>query len=288
MIGERDLVLGDGRVLHVYDSGPSTGAELTVIWMHGTPQNGLPPQPLVDLGTLARTRWLSHDRPGYAGSDPQPGRTVASVAADVAAIADSAGVDRFAVLGASGGGPHALACARLLGHRVTAAAVLAGLAPYDPQDLDWYAGMGVSGGAEFRAAVAGRHALWAHLAAEEYDATMFAPADLAALEGGVYAPWMLSTLADALVHGGSGLIDDDLAFVAPWGFEVADITVPLLLVHGTEDRFVPIAHSRWLASHCRGATLWEAPEAGHISVFDCGSSALDWLVAQSAVNGEFR
>jgi pimeloyl-ACP methyl ester carboxylesterase len=281
MIDERELVLADGRVVHVYDSGPTTGAELAVFWMHGTPQNGLPPQPLVDLGALGRTRWLSHDRPGYAGSDPQPGRTVASVAADVAAIADAAGIDRFAVLGASGGGPHALACARLLGRRVTAAAVLAGVAPYDAPGLDWYAGMGEAGVAEFQAAVAGRHELWAHLCAEQYDPTMFAPTDVTALEGGRYAPWLLSTLADALVHGGSGLIDDDLAFVAPWGFDVADITVPALFVHGTDDRFVPIAHSRWLAARCPGAERREAPGEGHISIFDCAEATLDWLVLRS-------
>lgn len=281
MIGERDLVLGDGRVLHVYDSGPRPGVGRTVYWLHGTPQNGLPPQPLVDLGSLTGVRWLSHDRPGYAGSDPQRDRTVASVAADVAAVADAAGVERFAVLGASGGGPHALACAALLGRRVTAAALLAGVAPYDAEGLDWYAGMGVTGVAEFRAAVAGRHALWAHLNAEEYDPTMFAAADLAALEGGKYAPWLLSTLADALVHGGSGLIDDDLAFVTPWGFELRHIAVPLLFVHGTDDRFVPIAHSRWMAAHCPGAELREAPAEGHISIFDCASSAFEWLLERS-------
>lgn len=248
-----------------------------MFWQHGTPQNGVPPQPLIDVAGRFGVRWLSHDRPGYAGSDALPGRDVASVAADVAAIADAAGIERLAVMGASGGGPHALACAALLGTRVSAAATLACPAPYDAEGLDWYAGMGATGAAEFRAAAAGRGALQNRLATETYDTTMFTPADYAALEG-EYAPWLLSSLGDAMAHEAGGLIADDLAFVSPWGFELIEVAAPLLLVHGVEDRFVPIAHGRWLAARCPDAELREIAGAGHLSVFDQARSALAWLV----------
>ena len=103
--------LPDGRVLRAYDV-PGDDTRLTVFWHHGTPNVGTPPEPLLPMSR--EIRWISYDRPGYGGSTPHPGRDVASAAGDVAAIADALGVDRFAVLGHSGGGPHALACAALL------------------------------------------------------------------------------------------------------------------------------------------------------------------------------
>ena len=106
---ETDLGLADGRMLHVYDTGSDTGGSLTVFWHHGTPNIGAPPRPLLPLSDQLGIRWVSHDRPGYGGSTPMPGRTVASAAADVAAIADAFSIQRFAVMGHSGGSPHALA-----------------------------------------------------------------------------------------------------------------------------------------------------------------------------------
>jgi pimeloyl-ACP methyl ester carboxylesterase len=86
-----------------------------------------------------RLHWVSYDRPGYGGSSPHDGRTAVSAAADVAAIADALGIGRFAVLGHSGGGPHALACAALLPERVMAAVSVSAPAPFDAAGLDWLA-----------------------------------------------------------------------------------------------------------------------------------------------------
>ena len=109
MTKETDLTLSDGRTLHVYDTG-ADHARLTVFWHHGTPNTGAPPEPLFPAAAARGIRWVSHDRPGYGPSTPKPGRDVAAVAADVASIADALGIGRFAVMGHSGGGPHALAC----------------------------------------------------------------------------------------------------------------------------------------------------------------------------------
>src|SRR5207344_1348185 len=87
---------------------------------------------------------LSYDRPGYGGSTPQPGRTIADCVDDVRAIAAAFGIDRLAVWGISGGGPHALACAALLPDLVSAVGSLASLAPYGAPGLDYFAGMGQS------------------------------------------------------------------------------------------------------------------------------------------------
>jgi pimeloyl-ACP methyl ester carboxylesterase len=158
-VKESDLQLGDGRTLHVYDAGPQGGSErLTVFWHHGTPNIGAPPEPLFPAAGQLGIRWVAYDRPGYGGSSPHPGRDVASAAADVSDIADALGLSRFAVMGHSGGGPHALACGALLPDRVTGVVSGSGLAPAGVEGLDWFAGMHPFGAAELRAAMQGRAA----------------------------------------------------------------------------------------------------------------------------------
>jgi len=155
VIKETDLKLADGRTLHCYDSGEA-GARRTVFWHHGSPNTGTPPEPLFPAAAERGIRWVSYDRPGYMSSTARPGRDKAAVAADTAAVADALGVGEFAVLGHSGGGPHALACAALLPGRVLAVAEGSGLAPFGADGLDWFAGMTAAGAAEIRAAVDGR------------------------------------------------------------------------------------------------------------------------------------
>jgi pimeloyl-ACP methyl ester carboxylesterase len=169
VVTETDLALGDGRTLRVYDTGTGDGtAERAVFWQHGTPSTGAPPEPLFAAAAERGIRWVSHDRPGYGGSTPHPSRDVTSVAADVASIADALGIDRFAVMGDSGGGPHALACAAVLPGRVLATVCVSGPAPFGAEGLDWFAGMTPSGAAEYRAAATGRSALGAYLASAEF------------------------------------------------------------------------------------------------------------------------
>ncbi|MFZ0048174.1 MAG: alpha/beta hydrolase [Streptosporangiaceae bacterium] len=279
MAAEADLTLADGRTLHYYDTG---GAGQVVFWHHGTPNIGSPPEPLFDAAARNGLRWVSYDRPAYGGSSPDPGRTVASAAADVAAIADAVGAARFAVLGHSGGGPHALACAALLPDRVIAAVSGAAPAPYDADGLDWHAGWTPGIAAENRAAAAGREALEYHLAhAEPEDmAAFFTDGDLAAL-GGRWS-WVGSVAGAAMEQGNDGAIEDGLAAVAPWGYAPADITVPVLLLHGTADKMVPSAHGEWLAAHCPAAELRLVPDAGHITVLDEAPAALEWIGERAA------
>lgn len=273
MVTETDLRLADGRTLHVYDTGGRD--RLAVFWHHGTPNIGAPPAPLFAAADRLGLRWVSHDRPGYGGSTPLPGRDIASVAADVAAVADALGLDRFAVMGHSGGGPHALACGALLPDRVVAVVVGAGLAPYGAAGLDWFAGMVPSGVASLRAAVAGRAAKEAHATSgAEYDPE-FTPADLAALHG--EWSWFDSVVGPAVRGGPGGLIDDDLAYVHSWGFDPARVTPPVLLLHGGRDGIAPVAHAGWLAGRCPAAELRRYPEDGHISVLRHAGSALEWL-----------
>lgn len=272
------LTRDEGHTLHFYDRGPQDGA-LAVFWLHGTPNIGLPPAPLFAEADRLGLRWLGYDRPGYGGSTTRAGRSVAAAAADVAAIADHLGIERFAVFGHSGGGPHALACAALLPGRVRAAVSIAGLAPFEAEGLDWFAGMQPSGEASLRAACAGRAAKIAYESAHPpFDRAMFTDADWAALAG----PWAWfdSVVGPATAAGPAGLADDDIAYVTPWDIDCAALSVPVLLLHGGRDRIVPDSHGEWLARHCPAAQLWRRPEDGHISVLAGAPAALDWLKQQ--------
>ena len=272
-----DLALGDGRTLHVYDTGADDGdGRLVVFWHHGTPNIGAPPEPLFAAADRLGIRWVSYDRPGYGSSTPYQDRNVASAADYVSSIADTLGIDRFAVMGHSGGGPHALACGALLPERVLGVLSVSGMAPYGAEGLDYFAGMADSGAASLRAAAQGREAKERFEATADEDAESgFIPADLAALEG--EWSWFISVVRPAVEKGPDALIDDDLAYVSPWGFDPARVVAPTLLVHGDRDRVVPASHGEWLARHCPSAELWLYPEDGHISVLRSGEAALGWL-----------
>ena len=256
---ETDLKLGDGRTLHVYDTG-ADGADgrLAVFWHHVTPNIGAPPEPLFAAAARLGIRWVSYDRPGYGGSSPYRDRDVASAADYVSCVADALGIDRFAVMGHSGGGPHALACGALLPERVLGAVIVAGLAPFGAQGLDWFAGMSDSSVASLRAAAEGRVAKERYEASgAEYDPEMFTPEDHAALSGAW--SWVLDVVNPAVEAGLGGLIDDDLAYVAPWGFDPAQAIAPILFLHGGRDRVVPSAS----ASGSHAAASRQPPPAAY-------------------------
>jgi pimeloyl-ACP methyl ester carboxylesterase len=272
-VTETDLRLPDG-VLHVYDTGGTD--RLPVFWHHGTPNTGAPPEPLFEASDRLGIRWVSWDRPGYGGSTAAPGRTVASAARYAEAVADSLGIDRFAVMGHSGGSPHALACAALLPDRVRGVVAVASLAPYDAAGLDYFDGMAVSGVAALRTAAEGRAAKerWEAEHGDEYDPE-FTASDGAAFDAGW--SWLSGVVQAGTANGRGPAIDDDLAYATPWGFDVADVRAPLLLLHGELDRIAPPVHARWLAERCPDAELRLYPGEGHVAVLTHAADALEWL-----------
>jgi pimeloyl-ACP methyl ester carboxylesterase len=279
VVTETDLELGDGRTLHAYDTGANDADDrLAVFWHHGSLNVGAPPEPLFPAAEELNIRWVSYDRPGYGGSTPRPDRGVASAAGYTSAVADALGIDRFAVVGYSHGGSHALACAALLPERVLGVASVAGLAPFGAEGLDWFGGFGPGGAAELRAAAAGRAALEEHLA-ESDDGPDLTPEDEAALAG--EWSWFFEVFDEHALAGGMGFVEDDLAGVGAWGFDPADVVAPALFVHGARDRVVPASHGEWLARRVPSAELWLRPEDGHISVLDRGAAALAWLREQA-------
>lgn len=271
----QSVSVADGRVLEVVTAGPPDGLPLIV--HHGTPDAASHFNPLVEVGAERGLRHIGYSRPGFGDSTRLADRTVASCATDVAAIADALGYERFYSLGASGGGPHVIACAALLPDRVIAAASIASPAPFDAEGLDWTAGMGEENVEEFGAMQAGGDELEAYLVARGealHGATgdeiiavlgdLVSEVDRGALTG-EYADYLLEKTTHALSNGVWGWFDDDRAFGGDWGFDLAHIRAPLSLWHGAQDRFVPIAHGEWLAAHLN-ADAHLRPDHGHLSL----------------------
>jgi pimeloyl-ACP methyl ester carboxylesterase len=277
----------DGRALTFESWGAPNG--VPVFLMHGTPGSRKGPHPRHSVLYKMGIRLIAYDRPGYGGSDPLADRAVAHAAADVAAIADHLGLDEFAVVGRSGGAPHALACAALLPERVTRSAVLVSLAPRDAEGLDWYAGMTPSNVAEYRSAEAGYQVLADSISTyadrireDPFSALPFDADDLPAADRKVVSDAGIRTMlvdnfTEALKESYTGWIDDALSFTAPWGFRVQEIRPPVLLWHGELDVFSPVAHTRWLAAHIPDASLILDGNSAHFGAVAVLPRVLNWL-----------
>ncbi|MDX3749375.1 alpha/beta hydrolase [Streptomyces sp. AK08-02] len=278
----------DGRQLRVEVSGDPRGHP--VFLLHGMPGSRVGPRPRSMFLYQRGARLISYDRPGYGGSDRSPGRRVADVVGDVAAVADALGLDRFAVAGRSGGAPHALACAALLPDRVTRAAALVGLAPRDAEGLDWFAGMAPSNVKEFRAASTDPERFAARLIPRSAAIRSDPGKLLEELRGDLtdddrsivtdtgMRSMMLRNFREAVRTSPYGWIDDCLALTVPWGFDPADIRVPVLLWHGGQDVFSPPAHGSWLAARIPRARTVVDPAAAHFAAVRALPRAIGWLL----------
>jgi pimeloyl-ACP methyl ester carboxylesterase len=237
-------------------------------------------------------RLVTMSRPGYGDSTRHSGRSVADVAADTAAVLDAVGAERCLVAGWSGGGPHALACAARLADRVDAALIIAGVAPYPAEGLDWLAQMGEDNIDEFSKALEGEAALRPFLDEAREQLRHATGADLItgmssllpavdrALLTGEVGEDMAAIFREGLRVGSDGWLDDDLAFVKPWGFSLAEVTVPTVLWQGTADLMVPVGHGQWLAERIPGVASHIEDGEGHLSI---GIGSIDQML-QELVN----
>jgi pimeloyl-ACP methyl ester carboxylesterase len=267
--------------------GPHDGRP--VLACHGTPGSRLFSVP--DRGVLDRAgvRLVTYDRPGYGGSSARDGRTVGDAAGDIALVADALALQRFAVVGFSGGGPHALAAAAGLSDRITRLAAVSSVAPMDAAGLDFFAGMSQGNLDEFDAALAGRERLRAMLdpvaAAVADDVYAFLAslraelpdADRAVLDHPAVDRLMATSMTEGLRSGAAGWIDDDLAFCRPWGFDVGRVRVKLGVWHGTDDTLVPPSHAAWLCAMVPGAQGHLMVGAGHLGPLHEMDAILRWL-----------
>jgi pimeloyl-ACP methyl ester carboxylesterase len=288
----RRQIAGPRGSLEVEITGPDGGE--TLIFHMGTPSAASMYSPLVALGAQRGLRHVLYLRPGYGESERCEGRTVADCAADVAAVADALGVERFYTAGRSGGGPHALATAALLPERVIAAATIAGCAPRDAEGLDWLAGMAQENLDELAAAEAGEKELLAFI---EPFRTKLISADAADLQAefgellsdvdrrvmtGEFAEYEAESMRAGLRHGVWGWFDDDIELISDWGFDLSNISCPVTIWQGAQDRMVPLAHGEWLAAHIHGARANLLADHGHLSLaLDHYGELLDDLIASA-------
>ena len=278
----------DGRTLAVEDAGDRSGRPVMV---HvGTPGG----RRLYGRRTLADAqrrglRLITYDRPGYGGSTAQPGRGTADCAGDVRVICAALGVEKLAMLGSSGGGPHVLACAALLPDLVTAVASLASLAPYDAAGLDWLSGFSAEAVEEVRLMLADPAASRSYFQQERAEMLALPPAQLAADMAPRTPGADLELLTDeaismqlAMAPGIEGAWEDCVAQITPWGFEVSQIAVPVLLLHGGQDTAVPFSHGQWLAAHIPGVEAWFFDDEGHALREKHIADIHGWLLEHSA------
>jgi pimeloyl-ACP methyl ester carboxylesterase len=271
---ERTVRTPDGRILAVQEAGDPAGSPVLV--HNGTPMSRHLYGPNAADAAEQGLRLISYDRPGYGGSTPQPGRSVADAAADVRAICAALEIGRLAMWGLSGGGPRVLACAALLPDLVTAAAALASFAPYDAEGLDWFDGLQAADA--YRRALTDPDAVRAGLDEARKDelattasslvqdwAPMLSAPDAAVLTGEL-AEFTVRTNHEAIAPGSQGWWDDSYGLIRPWGCDLADISVPVLLLHGRQDKFIPVTHAQWLAAHIPGVEARLLEDDGHLTL----------------------
>ncbi|MGZ4395241.1 MAG: alpha/beta fold hydrolase [Gaiellaceae bacterium] len=281
----------DGRTLTFAEWGDPGG--FPVFLLHGTPGSRLTRHYDERVYADAGARVITYDRPGYGGSDKQRGRRIVDCVGDIATIADVLGIERFAVGGGSGGGPHALAAAARLPDRVSRAACVAGCAPFDIPGFDWFEGTDSLNIQECEWALQGEEVLVRELEREAADLLERVAADPAQVLGD---EWGLSEadraelarperhevirqdVEEAVRTGVWGWADDDLGVIVPWGFDVAEIGVPTRIVYGLTDVLVPPQHGEWLARNVPGAevVVWET--LGHLTPPDLVAERIAWLV----------
>lgn len=265
----------DGRALAFAQWGDLDGSPIFSI--HGTPGCRLNRHPdeskIAELGV----RLITYDRAGYGRSSRHHGRAVNDCVADVLTIIDTLGIDRFAVSGGSGGGPHCLAVAAALPDRVTRAACIVGIAPYDVLGDDWFTGMDPENVKEFGWALEGEERLQKELpvtAKEMLDriavdpATVLGDFELPEADKEILArddiqALMRESMTETFAEGVDGWIDDDLAFTKPWGFDPKAIAVETTVWWGSADVLVPPLHGEWLAANIPGAIPRVDTSGGH-------------------------
>ena len=289
--GTQKAAAADGRTLTIAAWGDPDG--FPVFFLHGTPGSRFVGQAFSGAYASVGARVITYDRPGYGGSDRFRGRRVVNSVADVSAIADSLGIERFAVSGGSWGGPHSLAVAARLPERVTRAACRAGVAPFDITGFDWFADMDAANIDEIGWALGGEDVLAREIertaagmlerVADDpskviSDNVELSEADRAVMASPEQHEAIRRDINEAFRHGGWGYVDDIFCLIQPWGFDVTEIGVPTRVLYGLTDVLVPRQHGEWLAHNVPNAEVVIDEQGGHMPDPNLVTERFGWLV----------
>jgi pimeloyl-ACP methyl ester carboxylesterase len=290
--GTQTVAAADGRTLAIAEWGDPDG--FPVFLLHGTPGSRFAGQGDASAYANVGARVIAYDRPGYGGSERFRGRRVVDSVADVSAIADSLGIERFAVSGGSWGGPNSLAVAARLPERVTRASCIAAVAPFDVPGFDWFAGMDAVNIDELGWALEGEDVLAREI--ERVAAGMlervaddpakmvseseveFSEADRAVMANPGRHEMIRQMINEAFRHGVWGYVDDTLCLIQPWGFDVTAIRVPTRVLYGLTDVLVPRQHGEWLAQNVPNAEVVIDEQGGHFADPNLVTERFGWLV----------
>ncbi len=279
------LQLPDGRKLGFAEFGAPTGR--AVFWFHGTPgaRKQIPPAAR-EMAIERDLRIIGVDRPGIGLSTSHLYDTLLGYADDIEILCDHLGIDRFGLVGLSGGGPYVLACAAAMPERAVAGCVLGGVAPLRGEE-------GVSGGmidlaGRFDTALELLHrplgtafgmlvkamAPGAEFGFDQF--IRFMPeGDQAVMARAEMKEMFIDDLIDASRRGFRAVVNDAVLFSRPWGFQLRDLTVPIHFWQGDADTFVPLEHGRHQADLVPGAKLYIRPTEGHMGSLDAVEEILD-------------
>ena len=270
------LSLHDGRRLGYAEYGDREGTP--GFYFHGHPGSRLEPRLADEEAARAGLRIIALDRPGYGLSEFQPGRTILAWPGDVAEAADRLGLDRFSVLGSSGGGPYALACAHDLPERVTKAGVISGVGPYEApgatDGMRWQNRVGFQLGARFpplARLIMGSMARQLRRSPERVvDAITEAmsPEDARIASRPDVREILAADIAEAFRQGSRGAALDVVLLGRPWGFRLEEIEPEVLIWQGEGDVLVPPAMGRQLAAAIPNCRATFCPDEGHLLFVD--------------------
>jgi pimeloyl-ACP methyl ester carboxylesterase len=266
------LKLKDGRALDYITNG--SDSKSAILFHHGTPSDCTLWQKW--FSEITSVKAIAASRPGYGLSDRRRGRNVAADIDDQSQLLDFFGIEKFISIGWSGGGPHAINMSRE--PRSVGAVTLAGVGEWGNSDLDFLQGMGPENHEEFGAALAGQATIEEWMIKNTPAFKNVTGSDLITSFGGLIGEADKKALTPEVAEQDAasfrrslsvsyyGWLDDDLAFVQPFGFELSQINKPILVWQGDDDFMVPKSHSEWLAKHIPTAKLNFVPGHGHISL----------------------
>jgi pimeloyl-ACP methyl ester carboxylesterase len=290
--GDGSLTLADGRTLTWAEYGRADGA--AVLFFHGGNDSRLAGRLLADAAERAAVRLICPDRPGFGGSAFQPGRRLVDWPGDITDLADHLGLGEFPILGHSGGGPHALACAHAMGSRIRAVATVSSAAPPPASNRGMhpmfrivnvlmkssalYRPMARSQLSQMRGSPDRWLQVWGRM--QPADGALFGRRPEVAGE-------IVAEMTEGARQGIDGIVHEAGLYHRDWGFPLDAVAAPVHVWHGRQDRQAAVAWAQHLAGTIPGATLSIVDDGGHFStLIDHADEILEWLTTAKVAERE--